>query len=273
MVLEHGNLSRMLETAIVAARLAGQYAMEKFEFVKTSVKNGCELVTEADSRCQQIIVERIKENYPDHGFIGEEGEGGKLFKQAPRGDDKVWWIIDPIDGTNNYANGVPLFAVSIGAIYEGRPIVGVIFAPAIESMYSAVRDADAQLNGRRIATGTNDMDKFSSVSLDSHFPTYDGVPGWVCRIIERTRYRNLGTTALHMAYVAKGGFLADIASTPKLWDLAAGAIIGESAGAIMTDWRGKSIFPLDPAGYEGEEMQTILANKTVHPQIVELINA
>ena len=273
MVLEHGNLSRMLETAIVAARLAGQHAMEKIDFVKASVKNGCELVTEADSRCQQIIVERIKENYPDHGFIGEEGEGCKLFKQPPRGAEKVWWIIDPIDGTNNFAHGVPLFTVSVGAIYEGKPIVGAIFEPATDSMYTAVRDGDAQLNGRRIAASTNDMDKFSSVSLDSHFPTYDGVPGWVCHIIEKTRYRNLGTTALHMAYVAKGSFVGAIASTPKLWDLAAGAIIGESAGAIITDWQGKSIFPLDPADYEGEELQTILANKTVHPQIVELINA
>lgn len=272
-MLEHGNLSRMLETAIVAARLAGQYAMEKIEFVKTSVKNGCELVTEADPRCQQIIVERIKENYPDHGFIGEEGEGGKLFKQTPRGSEPVWWIIDPIDGTNNFANGVPLFAVSIGALYEGKPVVGVIFAPALDAMFTAVRDGEAQLNGRRIDAGTHDMDEFSSISLDSHFPTYNSIPPWVCRIMERTRYRNLGTTALHMAYVAKGSFLANIASTPKLWDLAAGALIGQSAGAVMTDWRGKSIFPLDPAGYEGEEMQTVLANKTVHPQIVELINA
>jgi len=273
MVLEHGNLSRMLETAIVAARLAGQRAMEEIDFVKVSVKNGTELVTEADSRCQQIIIERIKENYPDHGFIAEEGEDGRLFKQAPRGADPVWWIIDPIDGTNNYANGVPLFAVSVGALYEGKPIVGAIFAPAMDSMFTAVREGEAQLNGRRIAAGTGDMDEFSSVSLDSHFPSCDGVPGWVCKIIERTRYRNLGSTALQMAYVAKGSFVANIASTPKLWDLAAGAIIGECAGAVMTDWQGKEIFPLDPADYESAELPAILANKKVHPQIVELINA
>ena len=229
MVLEHGNLSRMLETAIVAARLAGQHAMEKIDFVKTSVKNGTELVTQADSQCQQIIIDRIKESYPDHGFIAEEGDDGKLFKQPPRGADQVWWIIDPIDGTNNFAHGVSLFTVSIGAIYQGEPIVGVIFEPATESMYTAVKDGEAQLNGRRIAAGTNDMDKFSSVSLDSHFPSYDGVPGWVCEIIQRTRYRNLGTTALHMAYVAKGSFAGCIASTPKLWDIAAGAMIGVSA--------------------------------------------
>ncbi|HLB72433.1 MAG TPA: inositol monophosphatase [Sedimentisphaerales bacterium] len=273
MVLEHGNLSRMLETAVVAARLAGQRAMEDMEFVKASVKNGNELVTQADSRCQQIIIERIKETYPDHGFIAEEGDDGRLFKQPPRGPEPVWWIIDPIDGTNNFANGVPLFAVSIGALYEGKPIVGVIFAPAMESMFTAVKDGEAQLNGRRIAAGTHDMDEFSSISLDSHFPTYNSIPPWVCRIMERTRYRNLGSTALHMAYVAKGSFLANIASTPKLWDLAAGAIIGHCAGAVMTDWKGKEIFPLDPHAYQGAQLPAILANKKVHPQIVNLINA
>lgn len=273
MVLDHGYLSRMLETAIVAARLAGQYAMEKMNFVKASVKNGSELVTEADARCQQIIIERIKENYPDHGFIGEEGEEGRIFKQPPRGEEKVWWIIDPIDGTNNFANGVPLFTVSIGAMYEGKPIVGVIFAPALESMYTAVAGGEPQLNARRIEAGTADMGEYTSVSLDSHFPTYNRVPDWVCNIIEKTRYRNLGSTALHMAYVAKGSFVGAVASTPKLWDLAAGAIIGESAGAVITDWQGKSIFPLDPQDYEGAELQTILANKKVHPQIVQLINA
>ena len=263
----------MLETAIVAARLAGQRATEEIDFAKASVKNGTELVTDADSRCQQIIVERIKENYPDHGFIAEEGDGGKLFKQPPRGGDPVWWIIDPIDGTNNFAHGVPLFAVSIAALYEGRPIVGAIFAPATDSMYTGVKDGEAQLNGRRISAGTDDMGEFSSVSLDSHFPSYAGVPTWVCEIIQRTRYRNLGTTALHLAYVAKGSFVAAVASTPKLWDLAAGAIIGECAGAVLTDWQGTDIFPVDPDGYEGGQFQAILANKKVHSQIVDLINA
>ncbi|MEA3227258.1 MAG: inositol monophosphatase family protein, partial [Planctomycetota bacterium] len=89
----------MLETAVVAARLAGQRAMEEINYVKASVKNGTELVTEADRRCQEIIIDRIKETYPDHGFIAEEGAEGKIFKQAPRGQDELWWIIDPIDGT------------------------------------------------------------------------------------------------------------------------------------------------------------------------------
>ena len=81
MTLEQRDLSKMLETAIVSARLAGQRAMEEINFIKASVKNSTDLVTQADSRCQQIIIDRIKESYPDHGFIAEEGKQDKIFKQ------------------------------------------------------------------------------------------------------------------------------------------------------------------------------------------------
>jgi myo-inositol-1(or 4)-monophosphatase len=271
MEFEQRHLSSMLETAIVAARLAGQRAMEEINFVKASVKNSTELVTEADARCQQIIVNRIKENYPDHGFICEEGDEGKMFRQPPRGDEAVWWAIDPIDGTNNFAHQLPLFAISIGALHQGEPIVGVIFEPATDSMFTAVKGGEAQLNGRRITTSDEDINEFSSVGLDSHFGSDSRAPDWVSEIVQRTRFRNLGTTALQIAYVAKGSLVATIACTPKLWDIAAGAVITADAGGIMSDWQGQNIFPIDLEGYEGGIFQTIFANKKVHPQIVELL--
>jgi myo-inositol-1(or 4)-monophosphatase len=270
----------MLETAIVTARLAGQRAMEEISYVKVSVKNATELVTQTDGRCQKIIIDRIKENYPDHGFIAEEGEQGKIFKQTPRGAEGIWWAIDPIDGTNNFAHRMPLFTISIAALHEGRPIVGVIFQPATDSMFTAVKEGEAQLNGRRITAGEEEMNKFSSVGLDSHFECEGVVPGWTCEIIRRTRFRNLGTTALQLAYVANGSMVATIANTPKLWDIAAGAIIGEAAGAVLTNWQGQEVFPMDldvfPMdldNYEGGQFQTILANKKVHPQILELMKS
>lgn len=262
----------MLETAIVAARLAGQRAMEEISYTKVSVKNGTELVTQTDAKCQQIIIDRIKENYPDNGFIAEEGDEGKLFKQAPRGAEPIWWVIDPIDGTNNFAHGLPIFTVSIGAFYEGKPVVGVIFDPATDSMFTAVEGGDAQLNGRRITASEDEMDKFAMVALDSHFPDDNGLPQWACEIIMRTRYRNIGTTALHFSYVAKGSLVAAVATTPKLWDLAAGAVIGACAGAIMTDWQGNEI-TVDLDNYQGEHFRTILANKKAHRQIIDLINS
>ncbi|MCH7559667.1 MAG: inositol monophosphatase [Planctomycetes bacterium] len=263
-------MSRILETAIVAARLAGQRAMEEINYIKVSVKNGNELVTQTDARCQKIIIDRIKENYPDHGFIAEEGDQGKMFKQSPRGDQQLWWVIDPIDGTNNFAHRMLFFTISIAVLYEGQPIVGVIFEPATDSMFTAVKGQEAQLNSRRITASEETMDKFSSVGLDSHFD--NGVPSWTCEIMQRTKFRNLGTTALQLAYVAKGGLIATIASDPKLWDIAAGAVIAEAAGAIVTDWQGKKIFPLDLESYEAQQFQLLTANKKVHPKLLELLN-
>ena len=114
----------MLETAVVAARLAGQRAMEEINYIRTSVKGPDQLVTQADVVCQKIIIDRIKETFPDDGFIAEEGKGGGLFKQHPRGDSRIWWVIDPIDGTNNFAKGMLLFTVAIAAMSEGQPVVG-----------------------------------------------------------------------------------------------------------------------------------------------------
>jgi myo-inositol-1(or 4)-monophosphatase len=271
MALEQIHLSRLLETAIVAARLAGQRAMEEIEFIKISIKNNTELVTQADSHCQKIIIDRIKENYPDHGFIAEEGDEGKIFKQPPRGNEKLWWVIDPIDGTNNFAHRILFFSVSIAVMYEGEPVVGVVFEPATDSMFTAVKGGEAQLNGRRITVSEEDIDRFSSVGLESHFE--NGVPGWVVKMIQRTRFRNLGTTAIQLAYVAKGSFVATIVNTPKLWDIAAGALIAEMAGATITDWKGNKVFPVDLDSYDGQKSNLIVANKKVYQQITEMLKS
>jgi len=269
MELEQRDLSSMLETAIVAARLAGQRAMEEINYIKVSIKNSNELVTQADGRCQKIIIDQIKENYPDHGFIAEEGEEGKMFKQPPRGKEPLWWVIDPIDGTNNFAHRMLFFTVSIGVMYEGEPIVGVIFEPASDSIFTAVKDHEAQWNGRRITASEEAIDQFTSVGLESHFE--NGAPSWTCELMRRTRFRNLGSTALQLAYVAKGSMVATIANTPKLWDIAGGAAIAEAAGAIVTDWQGEKIFPVDLESYEAQQFQLLTANKKVHPEIVELL--
>jgi len=269
MALEQRYLSSMLETAIVAARLAGQHAMEEIDYIKVSIKNATELVTQADAHCQKIIIDRIKENYPDHGFIAEEGHDGKPFKQPPRAQEQIWWVVDPIDGTNNFAHRMLFFTVSIAAMYEGRPIVGVIFEPATDSIYTAVKGGQAQLNDRRITASEEAIDKFASVGLESHFE--GGAPSWACELMKRTRFRNLGSTALQLAYVAKGSMVATIANTPKLWDIAGGAAIAEAAGALFTNWQGQKIFPVDLDGYDGYKFQVITANKKVHPEIIELL--
>ncbi len=271
MVLDKGNLSRILETAIVAARLAGQRAMEEIDFLKVSVKNNNELVTQADAHCQKIIIDRIKENYPDHGFLAEEGQDGNIFKQPPRGSEQYWWVIDPIDGTNNFAHKMPLFTISIAVMYEGEPIVGVIFAPATEDMFTAVNGGEAQLNSRRITTGSEEMNEFSSIGLNSF--SQSGVPNWACQIIQKTKYRNFGSVALQLAYVASSGLIATVVSGVKLWDIAAGSLLADCAGAAVSDWQGGEIYPFDVDSYGGEELQVLAANKKVHPELVTLLKS
>ncbi len=255
----------------MAARLAGQRAMEEINYLKVSVKNDSELVTQADARCQQIIVDRIKETYPDHGFLAEETGEGKIFKQPPRGTELLWWVIDPIDGTNNFAHQMLLFTISIAVMHQGEPIVGVVFEPATDSMFTAVKGGEAQLNGRRINASQEAMDKFASVGLDSHFDT--GVPHWAGEIIRKTRFRNLGTTALQLAYVAKGSLAATIVNCPKVWDIAAGILIAQTAGAIVSDWQGGKVFPIDLQNYQGKELPVVAANKKVHAQILQLLKS
>jgi myo-inositol-1(or 4)-monophosphatase len=269
MALEQKDLSSLLETAIVSARLAGQKAMEDINYVKSSVKGGDEIVTESDARCQKLIIDRIKESYPDHGFIGEEGTGGKLFKQTPRGDEQIWWIIDPIDGTNNYSHQMPIFTVSIAAMHEGRPIVGVVFDPATERMYTAVAGDEAQLNGRRITVSEDKMDMFTSVALNSSFT--DTVPQWAQYIILNSRFRNLGTLALELAYLACGSLVAVVAGTIKLWDIAAGALIIESAGGIVTDYKGNKLFPMNTEAYGGSRFEILAANKKTYGELLSLL--
>jgi myo-inositol-1(or 4)-monophosphatase len=268
MGITHAEISKMLEVAIVAARMAGQRAMEEIKYTKSSVKHGNEIVTEADKICQDLIINRIKETYPDHGFIAEEGPDEKELYLKPRTEDAIWWVIDPIDGTNNYAHGLLDFAISIAAFYNSEPIVGVIFAPATDSMFTAAKESDAQLNGSRISVTDEDLFIFASVAVGNHFPP-DMTP-IMHRLTQKMRFRNLGSTCLHLAYVASGGITASVTSSAKLWDIAAGAFIVETAGGIATDFTGKRIFPIDVENDYLDQFHIVTANKTaVHAEIVE----
>ena len=258
MTLSHTEISRMLETAIVAARLAGQRAMEELRYTRWTLKSQDELVTQADPICQKIIIDRIKESYPDHGFIGEEGPDGHMLKLAPRGTESVWWVIDPIDGTNNFANGLLCFSVSVAAMADGKPIAGVIFDPATESMFTAAADMDAQLNNSRIQVNDREINRFASFGIDSHLdPT---TSAGLKVIMRQTRFRCLGSTALHLAYVAKGSLVGAVTTLARLWDFAAGALLIERAGGVVTSLEGKSLFPLNPADYEGQTIPILASN-------------
>lgn len=268
MSMHHTELSQMLEAAVVAARLAGQRAMEELRYIRKTVKNGKEIVTQADPICQKIIMERIRETFPDHGFFAEEGTQGTFLRILPRSDDPIWWIIDPIDGTNNFANGLLCFSVSIAAMYQGRPIVGVIFDPATDCMYTAAEDMDAQLNGSRMTVSEDDVNPFASFAVDSHANPLTDKGAAV--MMQKTRFRTLGSTALHLAYVAKGAMIGMCTSSAKLWDVAAGIILIERAGGVVTDLQGHSPFPINLETYNGDPMPLLATSRKVHPQICDI---
>ena len=268
MGLSNMQISGMLETAVVAARLAGQRAMEELRYIHTTIKNNVELVTHADPICQSLIISRIKENFPDHGFIAEEGSDGKMFRVAPRENQSFWWVIDPIDGTNNYAHSLLGFCVSIAAMYEGRPVVGVIFDPATESMFTAAADMDAQLNSSRINVSDENINEFASFAIDSHNdPATDK---GVRQMMEQTRFRCLGSTALHLAYVAKGSLIGTATATARLWDFAAGALLVERAGGKITGIDGKELFPADMENYKGENFTILAANNKTSADLLKI---
>ena len=268
MSISHTELSPMLETAVVAARLAGQRAMEELRYVHTSVKNGSEIVTQADPICQKIIVDRIRETYSEHGFIGEEGEDGNLLSIPPRSGTPIWWVIDPIDGTNNFANGMLCFSVSIAAMLDGKPIVGVIFEPATDSMYTAAVDMDAALNGSRITVNQDEINRFASFGVDSH--PLESIEAGKQKIMAQTRYRCLGSTALHLAYVARGAMIGTVSPAAKLWDIAAGIILVERAGGIVTNVEGTPLLPVDLGSYNTEPLPTLATNQKIHGRVLEI---
>ena len=268
MAIPHTELSRMLETAVVAARLAGQRAMEELRYIRKSIKNGNEIVTQADPVCQKLIIDRIRETFPDHGFLAEEGADGKMLRITPRSDEPIWWVIDPIDGTNNFANGLLCFSVSIAALYEGKPILGVVFDPPTDSMYTAAQDMDALLNGSRITVSEDDLSKFSSFAVDSHLDVAKDLG--VQKIMQSTRYRCLGSTALHLAYVAKGAMVGAVCTSTKLWDVAAGIVLIEQAGGTITNLQGKNPLPVNPESYEAQPISVIVSSQKVSSQIQEI---
>jgi myo-inositol-1(or 4)-monophosphatase len=262
-------LDKILDVAIAGARQAGQEALSKVGSTKTTIKNDSELVTETDRRCQEMIIDRIHSAFPEHGFIAEEGDEGRLFRQFPKDPEGIWWVIDPIDGTNNFAHGMPQFSVSIGAMQHGHPLAGVIYHPATDTLYTALKNGPSRENNLPIQAPNRPLNEYANIGLDSHFG--DTVPDWICHIMTQFRYRNLGTTALHLAYVAKGGYAAMIACTPKLWDIAAGALIAQNAGAVVTDWQGKPIWPHDLGAYQGQALSVVVGAPEAHREIIALI--
>ena len=248
-----------LEAAISAARVAGGVLREGFGWQHSVRDKGeVDIVTEVDEQAELVIKEILLGAFPSYGMLAEEG--GWL-----PGEEGARWIVDPLDGTINYAHGFPVFAVSIALERAGELVLGMVHDPMREEMYVAQRGGGATLNDEPIRVSDNDE---SSRALIATGLPYDRnkVPEALelfGRFAGLTRgMRRLGSTALDLCYVASGRLDGYYERGIWAWDIAAGSLILEEAGGKVTDYRGGEL------DLEGREI--VASNGALHPAMTRL---
>lgn len=234
-------LATAIEAALAAGRVQKQFFRSAIDIQK---KGAIDLVTEIDLRVEREFRAMIADRFPDHAVLGEEGDGSGYDTASP---SRYRWIIDPIDGTTNYAHGLAIFCVSIALEVDGRTELGVIFDPMAGELFTAERGAGARLNGEPIrVTSCADI---GDALLCTGFPySVREKPGHlIAGFAEFMRVsqavRRLGSAALDLCYVAAGRFDGFYEESLKAWDVAAGALIVEEAGGRVTGTFGEAFTP------------------------------
>lgn len=229
----------MLNFAIETARDAGHLLLEKFGRITTVTKKGdINLVTEADLASEAMIIERIRSYHPRHAILAEEAGNAVVVDGAAE-----WkWIIDPLDGTTNYAHGYPCFAVTIALEHKGEVVVGVTFDPTRDELFAAEKGQGAALNGKSIRV--SDTAKLSESLIVTGFPydfkRKDDFARHLTAFLMRSRgVRRDGSAAIDMAYVACGRFDGFWEEGLNPWDMAAGKLLIEEAGGWVTGYNGE----------------------------------
>jgi fructose-1,6-bisphosphatase/inositol monophosphatase family enzyme len=158
------------------------------------------------------------------------------------------------------------FTVSIAAIEKGYPVVGVIYAPAMNLAFTAIKGDKAKLNSVKIEVSNEDITRFANIAIGSYLNKQHQHS--ITKLLSRVKFRNLGSTALHLAYVSGGSMICSLSSRAKLWDIAAGILLVESAGGTVSDYYGKSITPIDVDNYQGESYSLVATNKITHCEVL-----
>jgi myo-inositol-1(or 4)-monophosphatase len=253
-------VTKELEVAMSAAREAGGVLRKGFGWQHSiKYKGEVDLVTEVDEQAERVIREILLGAFPSYGMLAEEG--GRLS-----GEEDARWIVDPLDGTTNYAHGLPIFAVSIALERAGEVVLGVVHDPIREETYVAELGRGAVLNGEPIKV--SDTDELIQALIATGFP-YDRekMPEALelfGRFVALTRgVRRLGSTALDLCYVAFGRLDGYYERGIWPWDIAAGSLILEEAGGKVTDYLGGRL------DLEGREI--VASNGALHPAMTKLM--
>jgi myo-inositol-1(or 4)-monophosphatase len=257
------RLSRALRLAVDAARSAGRIMMREAGRIRpedASRKGPRDFVTEIDRECERLIRRRIHKGFPSDAILSEE-KGGKM----PHAE--YLWLVDPLDGTVNYMHRFPLFCVSIAMAVNQKIEIGVVYDPVHDELFSCKRNEGARLNDEPIAvSGCRDMARaYVATGFPSRFKDEADryVKGFRKVLTSVAGLRRAGSAALDLAYVACGRF--DGFWEPRLfpWDMAAGVLLIETAGGIVTNESGKP-WTLSSRG-------VITGNRRVHGHLTRLL--
>lgn len=226
----------MLNFAAQVAREAGSLLLQRLGSAKVSNKGDIDLVTEADVLSEELIIDRIRSHYPQHGILAEES-GEAVIVGEERSPWK--WIIDPLDGTTNFAHGYPCFCVSIAAERNGVLQVGVVYDPSRDELFGAERGQGATLNGRSIHVSS--VENLSRAMLCTGFPyNVRERPDFAREFANFTMcaqaVRRDGSAAIDLAYVACGRFDGFWEDGLNPWDMAAGVLLIQEAGGRVTNF-------------------------------------
>jgi myo-inositol-1(or 4)-monophosphatase len=227
------------------AEQAGRILMDRYERLeRIDYKSARDVVTEADHESEALILDAIRARYPDDALLAEEtGEHRAIAGEAPTSGRGRVWIVDPLDGTVNYANGLPVFCVSIGLIVNGVPSVGVILDPTRDDLFAATVDGPATLRGQVIHASDKERVSDFVISMSLNGRTATTRARNVRKAIRIPR--SMGSAALALAYVANGRFDAFIQQGGlSAWDVAAAGLIAERGGATVTSMSGGPWFDL-----------------------------
>ena len=248
-----------LKVAKVAALQAGQYLAKEFETFHrqaASHKSHHELVTKCDKQAEKIIFQTLKKHFPKINFLSEEKGANHLASD-------YLWVIDPLDGTNNFTIHHPLFAVAIALVYKQETVMSVIYIPMLKEMFWATNEG-AYLNGKKITVSKNYNfhDLFvtychGKTLKDNHkaFKAYEYFH------LNAHDCRHFGSTSIELAMVACGRTDALMVSNPSFWDVAPGIWLVQKAGGLVTDWRGKS--------WNTKSSSVLASNKKINTLIIK----
>jgi myo-inositol-1(or 4)-monophosphatase len=250
-----------LEVAVAAARQAGELQRQRLGGeVAVERKGSVDLVTDVDRASEEIIVSALRQAFPDHDILAEEGEYGTTGSSCR-------WIIDPLDGTTNYAHGFPWFAVSIALEVGGIVQAGVVYHTMLDELYTAVRGHGAQVNGQPLKVSSNGI--MRDALLGTGFP-YDrtmanenNIDLFVAFTMGSRGVRRAGAAALDLACVAAGRLDGFWECKLKPWDVAAGMLLVQEAGGRVSSYGGEP--------YSIYDHRIVASNGHIHEQMLEII--